>query len=89
MLEFDIFLWLIPDDFARQGKTSWTWKGLQGVYTIANNILITGQGHNSKRDHESNLPGVHQKYRERNIKPQKPKECEAVRLLVSMAMYLS
>ena len=55
-----------PENF--QQKLDQNLEGLRGVYKIADDILITGQGSEPEKDHDSNLLRLLQRCRERNIK---------------------
>jgi hypothetical protein len=54
-----------PENF--QQKLDQNLEGLKGVYKIADDILVTGQGPNPERDHDINLLRLLQRCRERNI----------------------
>ena len=63
---------------------------LKGMYTVADDIPVTGEAHRSKTDHDYNLPDLCMINAEKEILSYiKRKNSEAVRLLVSMAMYPS
>ena len=62
-------------------------EGLKGVFKIADDVLITGQGETEREadeDHDRNLKSLLDRYRERNIKLNKKKatfKCDDVQFI--------